>query len=57
MPSKDIEPLRMQPPDLSSIYHLKRSDSYFMSDELRTDILRKNLLTLSIPNQEPAYRN
>ncbi len=26
---------RVAPPDLSNVMHLKRSDSYFMSDELR----------------------
>jgi hypothetical protein len=51
-----IEASRTTPPDLSNIAHLKRSDSYFMSDELRTEILRKNLIMLSIPTQEPAIR-
>ena len=51
-----VEPSRTIPPDLANVAHLKRSDSYFMSEELRTEILRKNLLMLSIPNQEPAIR-
>jgi len=47
--------IRVAPPDLSSIVHLKRSDSYFMSDELRSEIMRKNLLTIApAPNHDVA---
>lgn len=46
---------RVAPPDLSSIVHLKRSDSYFMSDELRSEIMRKNMMTIApAPNQDIA---
>lgn len=50
------EPSRQAPPDLSNIAYLKRSESYFMSDELRSEIIRKNLLTLAVPTQELAIR-
>ena len=50
------EQSRIAPPDLSSIAHLKRSESYFMSDELRSEIIRKNLLTLAVPTQEMMIR-
>jgi len=43
---------RQAPTDLSNVAHLKRSDSYFMSDELRSEIIRKNLLHLALPTQE-----
>lgn len=52
----EIEPSRIIPNDTSNITHLKRSDSYFMSDELRSEILRKNLLATSVPTQEIAIR-
>lgn len=52
----DLEPSRVAPNDLSNISHLKRSESYFMSDELRSEILRKNLLSLAVPSQEVAMR-
>lgn len=52
----DLEPSRMAPCDLANIAHLKRSDSYFMSDELRSELLRKNLLILAVPSQEVASR-
>lgn len=46
---------RVAPPDLSSIVHLKRSDSYFMGDELRSEIMRKNLMTIApAPNHDVA---
>ena len=51
------EPSRQAPPDLSNISYLKRSESYFMSDELRSELIRKNLLTLAVPTQELAIRN
>jgi hypothetical protein len=51
------EPTRTAPPDLANITHLKRSDSYFMNEELRSEILKRNLLTLSMPTQELAMRN
>ena len=58
MPGGDLnEPSRQAPPDLSNIVHLKRSESYFMSDELRSELIRKNLLTLAVPTQELAIRN
>lgn len=50
------EPSRQAPPDLSNIVHLKRSESYFMSDELRSELIRKNLLTLAVPTQELAIQ-
>ena len=50
------EPTRQAPPDLSNIVHLKRSECYFMSDELRSELIRKNLLTLAVPTQELAIR-
>lgn len=53
----EMEPSRIIPNDTSNITHLKRSDSYFMSDELRSEILRKNLLATSVPTQEIAIRN
>ena len=52
----DFEPSRIAPSDLANIAHLKRSDSYFMSDELRSEILRKNLLLLAVPAQDIATR-
>ena len=51
-----IEPSRQAPSDLANIAHLKRSDSYFMSDELRSEIIRKNLILLSLPTQDVAIR-
>jgi hypothetical protein len=51
------ETSRQAPPDLSNIAYLKRSESYFMSDELRSELIRKNLLTLAVPTQELAIRN
>jgi hypothetical protein len=42
---------------LANVAHLKRSDSYFMSDELRSEILRKNLLLLAVPTHDIASRN
>lgn len=53
----DFEPSRIAPSDLANVAHLKRSDSYFMSDELRSEILRKNLLLLAVPSQEISSRN
>ena len=53
---EQIEPTRQAPTDLSNIAHLKRSDSYFMSEELRSEIIRKNLLLLAIPSQDLAIR-
>ncbi len=52
----DLEPTRTTPTDLANIVHLKRSEAYFMSDELRSEILRRNLLTISMPTQEIAMR-
>lgn len=54
---QELEPSRMAPPDLACVAHLKRSDSYFMSDELRSELLRKNILLLAVSAQEPAIRN
>jgi hypothetical protein len=51
-----IEANRQAPADLANIVHLKRSDSYFMSDELRSEIIRKNLLLLAMPSQDLAIR-
>ena len=51
-----VEPTRQAPPDLANVGHLKRSDSYFMSDELRSEIIRKNLLHLATPTQDVAIR-
>lgn len=51
-----LEPSRQAPSDLANIAHLKRSDSYFMSDELRSEIIRKNLILLSMPTQDVAIR-
>lgn len=42
--------------DLSSIFHLKRSDSYFMSDELRSELIRKNLIATSVATQDVVMR-
>jgi len=53
----DFEPSRIAPSDLANVAHLKRSDSYFMSDELRSELLRKNLLLLAVPAQDVATRN
>ena len=53
----DYEPSRIAPSDLANVAHLKRSDSYFMSDELRSEILRKNLLLLAVPTHDIASRN
>lgn len=50
------ETSRQAPPDLSNIAYLKRSESYFMSDELRSELIRKNLLTLAVPTQELAIQ-
>lgn len=52
----DMEPSRTAPPDLSNVVHLKRSEAFFMNEELRSEILRKNLVTNSIPVQELAMR-
>lgn len=51
-----LEPSRQAPSDLANIAHLKRSDSYFMSDELRSEIIRKNLILLSMPTQDVAIQ-
>ena len=51
------ESSRQAPTDLSNVAHLKRSDYYFMSDELRSEIIRKNLLHLALPTQELVNRN
>lgn len=53
---QQLEPNRQAPADLANIAHLKRSDSYFMSDELRSEIIRKNLLLLAMPSQDMAIR-
>jgi hypothetical protein len=53
---ENIEASRTTPADLSNIVHLKRSEAYFMSDELRSEILRKNQLSISMPAQELAIR-
>ena len=52
----DMEATRTTPTDLSNIVHLKRSEAFFMNDELRSEILRKNLLSISMPTQELAIR-
>jgi hypothetical protein len=52
----DMEATRTTPTDLSNIVHLKRSEAYFMSDELRSEILRRNLLAILMPTQELAIR-
>lgn len=51
-----LEPSRQAPSDLANVAHLKRSDSYFMSDELRSEIIRKNLLYLATPTQDVAIQ-
>ena len=55
-PPLDEHPTRGPPADLSSIVHLKRSDSYFIGDELKTEMLRKNLVSQTIPTQDYANR-
>ena len=52
----DLEASRTAPTDLANIVHLKRSESYFMSEELRSEILRRNMLTMAAPSQEVAIR-
>jgi PAB-dependent poly(A)-specific ribonuclease subunit 3 len=52
----DLHPSRIVPPDLTNLVYLKRSDSYFMSDELRNELLRKNLISISMPTQEMAVQ-
>lgn len=56
-PQLDEHLTRGPPADLSSIVHLKRSDSYFIGDELKTEMLRKNLVSQTIPTQDYANRN
>lgn len=52
----DLEPSRMAPKDLSNIAHLKRSESYFMSDELRSELIRKNLVSMAVTSQDIVVR-
>ena len=54
--SGDHHQMRTQPADLSCIVHQKRNDSYFMSDELKSELIRKNLIAQSLPTQELAIR-
>ncbi len=54
--NQDHDTSRQASADLSNIYHLKRCDFYFMSDELRSEIIRKNLLLLATPSQDLAIR-
>lgn len=53
---EQVEQSRQVPTDLANVAHLKRSDSFFMSDELRSEIIRKNLLLLAMPSQELAIQ-
>lgn len=47
---------RIASKDLSNIFHLKRSDSYFMSDELRSELIRKNIIAMSVAPQDVIMR-
>lgn len=51
-----LEPSRLAAKDLSHIIHLKRSDSYFMSDELRSELIRKNLISQAVASQDVVVR-